>query len=697
MGMSNGVIAALLLPTAGAAAASVAVASPDTAHQLPLALVAEETTSARSPTIGPWGFDLAGIDPTVSPGDDFFGYANGNWLRNTVIPPGRSKSQTFDVVRDIARERVQQIIDEALAGGFQADPDAQKVANLYRSFMDEARVDALDVKPLTPILSAVRAADSKLEVVRLMAAAPRGVGRPLFNISISDDAKRPGKYAVHLSQTPLGMGDRSYYLEASHAEKKEAYRRYAREVLGYAGWPNPSDAADRLVQLETDIAEASWGRVEQRDREKMYNPVSVAELSTFAPGFPWRALLDATGPQQVDRVVVRQKSAFPKIAQLYSEAAPETLKAWMAFQVLDRAAPSLSKRFVDAHFRFHRGVMRGQQANSRRRERAMDVIDLMDEAVGRLYVARHFTPETRAKIQDLVKEIQSATLTRIRNLDWMSPRSKAISLEKVAKLNVIIGYPDKWRDYSGLHISPDDLVGNVQRSVAFEWDDKVARLNEPVDQTRLYVPPHSSRAYFTPSRNQIGFAAGLLQAPFFDPNADPAVNYGAIGAIIGHEIIHGFDDQGRLVDAQGELRDWWTPEEAKQFKIRASSLREQYDAQEPLPGAKLNGAFSMGENIADLGGLTVGYDAYRASLKGRSAPVLNGFTGDQRFFLGWAQAFRQKYREAQLRRMLVSDPHAPAQYRVNIPMRNLDTWYRAFDVRPEQDLYIEPEKRVRIW
>lgn len=652
---------------------------------------------AQRPNIPPWGFDLAGMDATVAPGDDFFAYANGNWLRNTVIPPGRSKSQTFDDVEDIALERVQQIVDEALAGGFQADPDAQKVANLYRSFMDEARADALDVKPALPALAAIRSADSKLELAKLMAAAERGIGRPLFDISISDDSQRPGRYAVHLGQPSLGIGDRSYYLEPSHSGTKEAYRNYVSQVLGYAGWPNPFEAADRLIEFETKMAQDSWGRIEQRDREKMYNASTVSELSTFAPGFPWRAFLDGAGLQQVERVVVRQKSAFRRIAQHYSEADLETVKVWMAFHVLNRAARYLSKRFTDAHFQFHRGVMRGEQANSPRAERALEVVDLMDEAVGRLYVTRHFPAETRAKMQEMVKEIQSATSNRIRNLEWMSPQSKAVALEKVAKLNVIIGYPAKWRDYSLLRISPDDLLGNVQRSAAFEWNDKLARLNEPVDQIRLQVPPHSARAYFLASRNQIGFAAGLLQAPFFDSNADPAVNYGAIGAIIGHEIIHGFDDQGRLVDAEGELRNWWAPEDAEQFKIRTGRLREQYDGLEPLPGAKLKGELSMGESIGDLGGLQVGYDAYQRSLKGRPAPVLNGFTGDQRFFLGWAQAFRQKYREAELRRMLVSSFHPPAQYRVNIPMRNMDAWYRAFRVNPANRLYLKPDQRARIW
>jgi putative endopeptidase len=469
-------------------------------------------------------------------------------------------------------------------------------------------------------------------------------------------------------------------------------------MLSAAGWPNADAEAAAVVALETRIAGASWTKVEQRDPVKTYNPMSTADLAALAPGFPWRPFLENADLGGVATVVVGEKSAFPKIAAIFADTPISTLQAWQAFTVIDSAAPFLSSAFADAHFEFRDKTLGGQAEQKPRWKRAASTIDQgIGEAVGRVYVAKYFTPEAKAKMEALVGDLKVALAARIQRLDWMSPTTKAKALEKLSLLNVKIGYPAKWRDYSSLKLSPDDLYGDVEATQVFEWKRELARLNDPVDRTEWGMTPQTVNAYYDPSQNEVVFPAAILQPPFFDDTADMAVNFGGIGGVIGHEMTHGFDDQGRQYDGHGVLTDWWTPEDAAKFVTQTKHLGEQYDLFEPVPGAHVNGDLTMGENIADLGGLLLALDAYHVSLKGAPAPVLDGLTGDQRVFLGWAQVWRSAAKEDAKRRSLVTDPHSPPEDRVNGVVHNIDAWYAAFDVKPGDALYVAPDQRVRIW
>jgi putative endopeptidase len=452
------------------------------------------------------------------------------------------------------------------------------------------------------------------------------------------------------------------------------------------------------VALETAIAQVSWTRVERRDDIKTYNPFTVDALIAAAPGFPWRAFLDSADLAKVQRVIVQENTAFPKIAALYASTPVGVLKAWSAFHLTDRASAYLSKAFDDPHFVFHSTVLSGVPEQRPRWKRAAGLVDQqMGEALGRLYVQSYFPPDSKAKMLALVGDLKAALAERLKRIDWMSDETKAKALEKLSRFNVKIGYPDKWRDYAKLIVRPGDLYGNVERGHAFRWAYRVRHLFGPVDRAEWDMTPPTVNAYYNPTRNEIVFPAAILQPPFFDPNADPAVNYGAIGGVIGHEMTHGFDDQGRKYDGDGVLRDWWTKEDAARFDARAAGLAKQYSAFEPLPGVHVNGELTLGENIADLGGLLLGLDAYHASLQGRPAPVIDGQTGDQRVFLGWSQSWASKARDDSLRRQLATDPHSPEVDRVNGVMRNIDAWYQAYAVAPSDKLYVAPDQRVRIW
>jgi len=650
-----------------------------------------------SPKYGTWGFDRSGMDASVEPGDDFFKYANGAWEARTEIPADRARYGNFDKLSELSENRVRAILEEAAAGKL-SDPDAAKVGAAYASFMDEATVEKLDAKPIAPALAEIRKVKSKDEFTALMGKANTTGFASILPVFISIDAKSPTRYAVMTATGGLTLPDRDYYLAPSFAEKKAAYQAYVEKVLTMIGWENPAANAKAIVDFETRLAEASWTRAERRDRDKTYNPATLAELQALTPGYDWNRYLAATELPKVDRFIITTNTAFPKFAQIYGETPLPTLKAWQAFRVADDAAPMLSRRFADAAFEFHNKTLQGQPEQRPRWKRAVAFTnDAIGESVGRVYVARYFPPESKAKMDDLVANIRTAMRARIEKLDWMGPETKARALDKLAKFTVKIGYPEQWRDYSALTLDPKDLYGNAHRAGAFEWRRNVARLHKPVDKKEWGMTPQRVNAYYNFANNEIVFPAAILQAPFFDPDADPAINYGGIGGVIGHEISHGFDDQGRKSDGDGVLRDWWTAEDAAKFNAQAKKLGAQYSAFEPLPGAKVNGALTMGENIGDMGGLSLGLDAYHASLDGKPAPVIDGFTGDQRVFLGWAQVWRQKQRDDALRQQVVSDPHSPAYYRVNGTIRNLDGWYTAFKVKPDDSLYVAPVDRVRIW
>ncbi|MET0337165.1 MAG: M13-type metalloendopeptidase [Caulobacter sp.] len=654
-------------------------------------------TSLESPRYGTWGYDLSGRDLTAKPGDDFFKFANGIWEKTTEIPADRTRFGNFDKLSLLSEARSQAIIQDAAAGKIQ-EADAAKIGAAYNAFMNEALADQLGAKPLTAELNEIRAAKTKADFAVLMGKSPTTGFSTLFPGYIGADRKNPSRYAVYLMTGGMGLPDRDYYLDAKFAEKKTAYLAYVEKMLTLAGWQQPAVNAKAVVDFETRIAEASWTRIQRRDATKTYNPKTPVELATYAPGVDWKAIAAASGLGGAERFVLTTDTAFPKIAKIYDETPLDTLKAWQAFHLADGGAPYLSKAFADANFEFRGKTLSGQPEQRPRWKRGVaNVNGLLGEEVGRIYVARYFPPESKAKMLKLVADIRSALHDRIENLPWMSPETKARALDKLAKFTVKIGYPEAWRDYSGLTIKADDLYGNVIRSSAFEWQHDLDRLNGPVDRKEWGMTPQTVNAYYNPPMNEIVFPAAILQAPFFDPQADDAINYGGIGGVIGHEIGHGFDDQGRNYDGDGVLQDWWTAEDAAKFKTQADKLGAQYSAFEPLPGAKVQGGLTMGENIGDLAGLTLGLEAYHRSLNGKPAPVLDGLTGDQRVFLGWAQVWRQKIRDEALRQRLVSDPHSPAYYRVNGTIRNQNGWYSAFDVKPGDKLYVAPADRVDIW
>ena len=588
--------------------------------------------------------------------------------------------------------------------------NAGKVGAFYKSFMDEPRVEALGVTPLTKSFDEVRATTNREQLAGLMGRANLDLEGSIFGLFIDTDVKDPKKYAVTVFQSGLGLPDRDYYLQPAFAEKKAAYQKYAADLLRMADWPEPDKRAEEIVAFETEIARVSWTKTQQRDPNATYNAMSIAELQKLAPGFAWKPFLQAAGLGQLDRVIVSEKSAFPNIAAVYAKTPIETLQAWQAFELLDNAAPYLSKSFADAFFDLRGRTLSGQQEQSARWKRGVHAVsggdflagDRFDRfgnlgwTVGELYAAAYFPPEAKAKIEALVLNLKAAYRTRIEKLDWMSPATKQMALKKLDTYRIKVGYPDKPRDISAVVIRDDDLLGNVQRAGEAEWNFYVKRLPEPVDVDDWGMTPQTNDAY-NGSLRDIVFPAGILQPPIFDAHADPAINYGAAGGVIGHELTHGFDDEGRKFDADGKLADWWTAADAKQFEARAAMLGAQYSKYEPLPGVFVKGELTMGENIADLGGMTLGLEAYHESLHGQSSPVIDGLTGDQRVFLGWAQAWRGKVRDDAVKRQVVSDPHSPRQFRVNGVVRNLDAWYEAFGVKEGDKLYVAPAQRVRIW
>ena len=664
-----------------------------------LSVAAAHAQEASQPQhYGTWGFDTAGADTSVKPGDDFFRYANGKWDDNTPIPADHTRYGVDYVLSDTAEARVRAIMENGAKGVTGAAAiEAGKIGAYYRAFMDEGRIEALGYKPIAPELAAIRTAKSR-NVLAVDAAAPGTFLRSTFRLGIESDLKAPDHYAVYLGQGGLSLPDRDYYLTPQFAAKKQAYQAYVAQMLGLIGWKNPEANAKAIVDLETSIAQVSWSRVEQRDPNKTYNPMTLAQLQAKAPGFPWKAWLAKAELGGVNRVIVGQPSAVTKIARIWATTPLPTLKAWSAYRTADGAAPYLSKAFVDANFDFRSRTLQGAKEQRPRWKRAVATVDRgMGEAVGRVYVAKWFPPESKAKIDALVAELRVALHARIDNLAWMSPATKAKANAKLDKFTVKIAYPTQWRDYAALKVSATNLTGDVRAANRFDWERDVRRLHKPVDRLEWGMTPQTVNAYYNPSLNEIVFPAAILQAPYFDPDADPAANYGAIGGVIGHEMTHGFDDEGRKFDGAGVLADWRTDEDGKKFEASAKRLGTQYDAFEPFPGAHVKGELTMGENIADLGGILVALDAYHRSLHGKPAPVIDGLTGDQRFFLAYAQSWRDKGREDQVRQQLVSDPHSPEIYRVNGIVRNVDAWYAAFDVKPGDKLYLAPEDRVRIW
>ena len=666
--------------------------------------------SAAKPQYGAWGFDRAGADTATKPGNDFFRYANGTWLDHTPIPPDKPAVSLRLAMTDLTEQRLHQLMEAAAEKHGPADTLEAKVGAFYASYMDEPRIEALGAKAIAPQLEAVRKATTRDAQAGLMGLTNTDFEGALFNLVFDVDLKDNRHYAVYVTQAGLGLPDRDYYLKPEFARQKDAYQAYVAQLLTLAGWPQPEAAARDVVAFETQVAQASWDKVAQRDPVAMYNPMSVEELEKLAPGFDWKSYLAAAQLGGLKRIVVAEKSAFPRLTAIYAKTPVATLQAWQAARVADNAAYYLSKPFQDAYFQMHDKTLSGQQQQEARWKRAVHAVAGGDcgvgerlacfgnlgWGVGQLYTAQYFPASSKAKIEELVANLKAAYRARIEKLDWMGPRTREEALRKLDTYTIKVGYPDHPRDYGKVTVSRDDLVGNVLHAAQADWSFYVKRLDKPVDRSDWSMTPQTNDAY-NGSLRDIVFPAAILQPPIFDPNADPAINYGAIGGVIGHELTHGFDDQGRKIDADGNLRDWWTADDAKAFEDRARQLGAQYDAFQPLPGVHINGNLTMGENIADLGGLTLALDAYHASLHGKPAPVIDGYTGDQRVFLGWAQAWRGKLTDDAIRRQVTSDPHSPRKFRVNGPVRNIDAWYQAFKVQPGEKLYLPPGQRVRIW
>jgi putative endopeptidase len=645
--------------------------------------------AADKPMYGAWGVDLTARDTAVKPGDDFNRHANGAWEKRTTIPADQASAGVGYDVFNRSQEQLRTLIETA--------PANTQIGGLYKSFTDEARLEQVDDAPLKIDLAKIAALSTKADMAKALGAAHGGFGPDLFSLDIYPDAKNPELNVLNIGQSGLGLPDRDYYLTDGFKPQLEAYRAFAERALKMAGYPDPAKSAADVLAFETAIAKVSWPVADRRDVEKTYNPMTIAELQSFAPDIPWSDYLAAAGIPAQSKVVLGEKTAVRDIARLFAATPLETLKAWRTVQGVQEMSPYLSKRFVDSRFEFVKALS-GQTQLRPRWKRGVSLVDgSLGELVGQAYVAKYFPPSSKAQMVELIANLKVAMAARIEKAPWMAPATKQAALTKLSKMQVMVGYPDKWRDYSGLKIDAGDLYGNVRRSGAFEWAYQLSDLGKPVDHGKWGMTPQTVNAYNGGLENKIVFPAGILQAPFFDPAADPAVNYGAIGAVIGHEISHGFDDQGRKIDDAGKLRDWWTAEDAKRFESQSSVLGAQYDAYEAVPGAHINGQLTMGENIADLAGLQVAYDAYHAALKGQAAPVVDGLTGDQRFFLAFAQAWQDKSRDDSLKQQMASDPHAPSSFRVIGPTRNVDAWYAAFGVKPGDKFYLAPEKRSRVW
>ncbi len=651
--------------------------------------------------IGSFGFDAAGMDRSIAAGQDWVQFANGTYIKTLEIPADRAAYGMFNKLDDLSRERTREIIEAAAASSAAAGTNAQRVGDFYKAFMDEAAIEGRGAAPLGEDLQPFQQARTKSDFARALSDSMDGFGPSLFPFYINQDAKAPDRYVPIFLQGGLGMPDRDYYLskDAKLADARAKYVPHVARMLVLSGVPEAraTAAARNVLDFETKLARVHWTRVESRDDDKTYNKWSRADFARRAPGFDWDAYLTAAGLGQQGEFIVSQPSAFAGIAKAYAATPLQTLKDWATLHTARDAAGVLPKAFTEERFDFSNRTLQGTPEMEPRWKRGVNAVNgAIGEAVGELYVAKHFPPETKAKADELVRNITAAMDRRLANLPWMTPDTRTKARAKLASFRSKIGYPDKWIDYSALTVAPGDAYGNVERATAFEYRRQLAKLGKPVDRDEWFMTPMTVNAYANPTMNEIVFPAAILQPPFFDPNADDAVNYGGIGAVIGHEISHHFDDQGRKYDPEGRLTDWWTPEDVRRFEVYAAQLADQYSKYEPLPGQFINGRLALGENIADLAGLLVAHDAYRLALGGKEAPVIDGFTGDQRFFLGHAQIWRTKYRENAMRQQLVTGPHSPGNFRPYVA-RNLDPWYQAFQVQPGQKLYLAPEQRVRVW
>ena len=647
------------------------------------------------------GLDLTAFDRTVRPQDDAFGHVNGAWMAKTEIPADKSSYGSFDILFDKSQADLRAIVEEAAHATDKAPgSDAQKIGDFYQSFMDEARVEQVGMKPLEGELAAIERLQTKTDLARYFARMFKlNLINPLVGF-VDGDAQQPDREILYVFQGGLGLPDRDYYLQDDPKleEYRQKYVAFLTELLALASQADAGGTAKDIFDLELRLARAHWTNVESRDAVKTYNKRALADLPKEFPGFDWAAWTAELGITSAPAVIVSQPSYVKAFAETVREVPLERWKPYLRASLLNGFAPYMNKAFVDAEFGFYGRTLNGVEENQPRWKRAVNTINSnLGEMLGKLYVERHFTPRAKARMEELVENLRRAFGEGIEKLEWMGPETKKEAQEKLARFRPKVGYPSKWRDYSTVEILPDDLLGNVTRAFIAENEYQLSKVGTPIDPEEWGMTPQTVNAYYNPVRNEIVFPAAILQPPFFNLEADDAVNYGAIGAVIGHEMGHGFDDQGRRYDANGVLRDWWAPEDGEEYMKRAKLLVEQFNEYEPLPELHVNGELTLGENIGDLTGVVIARRAYELSLGDAPAPVIDGLSGEERFFFGWVQAWREKAREDALRQQVLTNPHSPATYRANGPLRNVPEFYSTFDVKESDKMYLPPERRAKIW
>ncbi|WP_299789967.1 M13 family metallopeptidase [uncultured Shewanella sp.] len=664
--------------------------------------------SSNEPTIGAAqevakvsGVEKENFDHSVRHQDDFYYSVNGHWLANTPIPADKSNYGAFSVLYEQSQDALKKIIDEAAAKQDKVEgSNEQKVGDFYASYMNTDIIEKLGIEPLSGQLSAIASTKSHEDIAGMMGSLlVSGVQMP-FGFYVNNDAKNSSQYAVYLYQSGLTLPDRDYYLkdDEKFVANRAALKSYVTDLMTQAGSKDPKRVAASVAKIEHFIAQSQWSRVESRDANKSYNKMDRAELQATVSDFDFGLFADSANMSSVNEAIVRQPSYFEKFGAQFNKFTVSEWQDYLSFHLLDSYGELLSKNFVDLHFAFHSKTLMGIEEQKPRWKKAVDAADqVIGELVGKEYVKQHFKPEAKEKMEALIQNLIKGFEVSINELEWMTPETKIAAQEKLSKFTYKIGYPDKWRDYTDLTIKADQLVGNYKRYAKFEYDTMLNKLGKPIDRTEWHMTPQTVNAYYSPVMNEIVFPAAILQPPFFNMDADDAVNYGGIGAVIGHEISHGFDDQGAKYDGDGNLRDWWTDKDREEFKKRGAQLSAQYSSYEALPGKYVNGDLTLGENIGDLGGLTVAARSYHLSLNGKESPVIDGLTGEQRLFIGWSQVWRRNYRDEELGRRLMTDPHSPSHFRAMGTPRNIPAFYQAFDLKEGDKMFLAPEDRVKIW
>jgi putative endopeptidase len=661
------------------------------------AIAAPTAGDAAKPVYGDWGYNAAAMDRSVKPGDDFWAYVNGTWDKTTQIAADKASAGPFDTLYDESQKDVRKIVEDLAAAPNQGQL-GQQVGDFYGTYMDQAAIEAAGTATLKPYLAAINGVKTRPQLLSLFVKP--GYASPV-DLGINPDFKDPTRYSAVASQATLGMPNREYYLskDAKMVAHRAAYRDYIITVEKLAGLPGGAATADRIIALETALSKAQWPAADRRDIDKIYNPMNRAQLTKLAPQFNWNSTLAKSGLGIARTVIVTEPSAVTGAGKILASVPLSTWKEWLAFRFVSDHANLLPKALDDARFAFYSKELSGVQQQRERWKRGVSLVNgALGEAVGEIYVKSHYPAESERQMTELISNLRDAYRERISNNSWMDEATRTEALAKLAAFEPRIGHPVKYVDYSSLKVVKGDALGNGIRAADFDWKLQLSRFPKPVDRTLWGMTPQTINAYYDPFNNQITFPAAILQAPFFDPNADAAANYGAIGAVIGHEMGHGFDDEGRKFDAKGRLRDWWTAPTAKLYSTRTDSLVKQYSGFSPYPGVSVNGKLTLGENLGDLSGVEAAYAAYKKySAQHGEPPVIDGVTGDQRFFIAYAQAWQEKQREDAERQQILTDPHSPGRYRVNGIVRNVDAWYKAFNVQPGDKLYLPPEQRVHIW